>query len=147
MPAALPVMRLTADNAFQRLIARMGAKDLDVQSHEFNQRWKVWCADERRGHAVLTPAVIDYMLAPGWVGRGLVIEGRLLMTYTDGRSNLLELEAVVGGLYGLLDQIPEFIFEDKESELRGPLVQLLRDRYRCALDLDAVLDRLDDDRE
>jgi hypothetical protein len=37
------------------------------------------------------------------------------MTYTEGHSNLLELEAVVGGLYGLLDQIPEFIFEDKGS--------------------------------
>jgi len=32
-----------------RLFSKMGAKDLDVEPHEFNQRWKVWCADERTG--------------------------------------------------------------------------------------------------
>ncbi|WP_430868144.1 hypothetical protein [Demequina aurantiaca] len=114
MPASVPTMRLTADGAFQRFFAKMGAKDLEVESHHFNERWKVWCADERIGHAVLTPALIDFMLAPGWAGRSLVIEGRLLMTYSKGHTNLTDLEGVVGGLYGFLDQMPKFLFTDQQ---------------------------------
>lgn len=111
LPAPIATMRMTADNAFLRMFAKMGAKDLEVESHEFNQRWKVWCADERIGHAVLTPALIAYLLAPGWIGRGIVIESRLLMTYSSGHSNLHDLEGVVGGLYGFLDQMPGFLRE------------------------------------
>lgn len=110
LPNALPTMRLTSDNAVMRLFAKMGAKDLEVESHQFNQRWKVWCADERIGHAVLTPKLIDYMLAPGWAGRELVIEGRLLMTYVSGHTDLTDLEQIVYALYDVVDCIPPFLW-------------------------------------
>ncbi len=109
LPAALPTMRFTADNAVMRLFAKMGAKDLQVESHEFNQRWKVWCEDDRTGHAVLTPTLVESLLAPGWYGRGLVIEGRLLMTYVSGHTDLSDLESVVGALYQIFDDIPAFL--------------------------------------
>lgn len=112
MPVAMQTMRLTPDGPLQRLFAKMGAKDLEVESHEFNQRWKVWCADERIGHAVLTPAMIQRLLAPGWYGRGLVLEGQILMTYAPGKADLLTLEAEVSSLYGVLDSIPAFLLED-----------------------------------
>jgi len=95
LPGGLPIMRLTADNAMMRLFSKMGAKDLDVESHEFNQRWKVWCADERTGHA----------------GRSIVFEGSLLMTYVTGHTDLGDLEQIVASLYGVSDGIPAFLWE------------------------------------
>lgn len=112
LPGVLPTTRLTADNALMRMFAKMGAKDLNVESHEFNQRWKVWCADERVGHAMLTPAVIADLLKPGWAGRSLTIEGRLLMTYAEGHTDLADLEQSVSALYGLVDAFPEFLFTE-----------------------------------
>lgn len=107
LPAVLPVMSLTADDARGHLGT---TKDLDIESFEFNERWKVWCEDERVGHAILTPALISFLLEPGWVGRGIVIEGNKLMTYAAGHTDLRDLEGVVAGLYGIRDHIPEFLF-------------------------------------
>ena len=109
LPAPIATMRFTGDDVLQRLLSKMGARDLVVESHEFNQRWKVWCEDERVGHAVLTPTLINNLLSPGWNGRGLVIEGQVLMTYTAGHTDLAELEPVVGALYRVLDDIPAFL--------------------------------------
>lgn len=106
LPTALPTMRLTADDALTRVATKLSGGDLLIESHEFNERWKVWCEDERVGHAILTPALIAYLLAPGWVGRAVVIEGNKLMTYTAGHADLHQLEGVVGSLYAIHDQIP-----------------------------------------
>lgn len=114
LPAAVPTMRLTSDNALLRLLATMGARDLEVESHAFNQQWKVWCADERMGHAILTPRMIERFLEPDVAGRGFVFEGAALMTYASGFSDLSDIESVVGILDEIVALIPPFVFA------RGP---------------------------
>ena len=115
LPAPLPTLRLTADNGLLRLAAKLGARDLKVESHEFNQRWKVWFEDERTAHAILTPRMIERFLAPDTARRGYVFEGRMLFTYTRGQSDLSDLHQVVTGLYSILDLVPQFLFEYRRA--------------------------------
>lgn len=112
LPGSLPTVRITADNAVLRALTRVGMRDLKVESHEFNQRWKVWCADERSGHALLTPRMIERLLGADVAGRAFVFEGRALMSYAQEVSDLAELPLVVGVLYDLADRIPGFMLEE-----------------------------------
>jgi len=115
----LTTMRFTSDNVFLRAATKLGARDLNVESHEFNQRWKVWCEDERAGHGVLTPRMIERFLQPDLGGRGVVIEGPCLMTYTQGQSDLTDLTQTVGLLHEINDLIPPFLFEPRNDAPAG----------------------------
>ena len=119
LPAPLPTLRLTADNGLLRMAAKLGARDLKVESHEFNQRWKVWFQDERTAHAILTPRMIERFLAPDTARRGYVFEGHMLFTYEQGPSDLADLHQVVTGLYSILDLVPPFLFEDRSAQSPG----------------------------
>jgi hypothetical protein len=119
LAASVSTMRLTPDNALWRLFATMGARDLNVESKEFNDRWKVWCESERLGHAMLTPRMIERFLAPDVAGRGFVFEGAALMTYVSGVSNLGDLEAVVAMLREIVALIPGFLLDGPEDASPG----------------------------
>lgn len=119
LPAPLPTVRFTSDNALLRGLTHLGAKDLEVESHEFNQRWKVWCEDERVGHAILTPRMIERFLVPDLQHRPIVIEGSGLMSYTQGQSDLAELPGVVALLHELRGLIPPFVFEPRSDAPAG----------------------------
>lgn len=119
LAAAVTTMRLTADNALWRLLSTMGARDLDVESKEFNDHWKVWCESERLGHAMLTPRMIERFLAPDVAGRGFVFEGAALMTYVSGVSDLSDLESVLAMLREIAALIPPFLLEGPEDPPPG----------------------------
>jgi hypothetical protein len=112
LPQAMGTMRLTADNAFLRLGKGLGARDLDTESEDFNKRWKVWCEDERLGHAVLAPHMIELLLRPDLQGRAYVFEGRALMTYRAGHTDLTETPWLVSVLAQIVDLIPPFLLDD-----------------------------------
>ncbi len=112
LPAALPTMRFDEHTMMRRLATKLGARDLLTESDAFNKRWKVWCVDERIGHAVLTPAMINTLLSAHFRGRAFVIEGRALMSFTRGHTDLRETAWLVGVLAAMAALIPRFLLED-----------------------------------
>ncbi|MGC4174195.1 DUF3137 domain-containing protein [Demequina sp.] len=110
LPGPLPTMRFMSDNALFRAFSKMGARDLDVESHEFNQRWKVVCDDERVGHAILTPRMIERFLQPDVGGRAFAFEGSALVSASQQVSDLGDLQLVVGALNSIVDLVPPFLF-------------------------------------
>ena len=82
------------------------SQDLDVESYEFNERWTVSCSDERLGHAMPSLLVIKQLLAPIWSGRIVVIERQMIVTYTTGHTDLVDLEQIVSAFYALAGAIP-----------------------------------------
>ena len=115
LPGPVATMRFTGDNALLRALSHVGMRDLEVESHEFNQLWKVSCDDERSGHAVLTPRMIERFLQPDLSGRAFVFEGAMLFSYVPGMTDLRELPLVVGALNEIADLVPRFLFEANEA--------------------------------
>ena len=113
LPGPLPTLRLSSDNALLRGLTHLGARDLDVESHDFNQRWKVVADDERVGHAVLTPRMIERFLQPDVGGRTFAFEGAALMSASPQVSDLGDLQMVVTALHSIVDLIPPFLFDDR----------------------------------
>ncbi|PKQ27130.1 MAG: hypothetical protein CVT64_01395 [Actinobacteria bacterium HGW-Actinobacteria-4] len=109
---ALPTMRLRTDNAFLRWGKSLGGRDLDTESEEFNNQWKVWCEDERIGHAILTPRMIEMFLKQEVMGRSYVFEGKALMTYVPGHTDLTETPSLVSLLADIASLIPPFLMEE-----------------------------------
>lgn len=115
LPGPVPTMRLTSDNGLLRALTHLGARDLEVESHDFNQRWKVACDDERVGHAILTPRMIERFLEPHAAGRDFTFEGSALVGVSPQVSDLGDLQSVVSVLHSIVDLIPPFLFEPRAS--------------------------------
>ena len=112
LPGPVDTVRLTSDNALMRGLTHLGAKDLDVESHEFNQQWKVWFADERAAHAIFTPRMIERFLRPDVGGRAFTFEGSALVGISPQVSDLGDLPLVVAALHSIVDLVPQFLFDD-----------------------------------
>jgi len=115
LPGPLPTLKLSSDNALLRGLTHLGARDLKVESHDFNQRWKVVADDERVGHAVLTPRMIERFLQPDVMGRTFALEGAALMSASPQVSDLGDLQLVVSALHSIVDLVPRFLFEDRSG--------------------------------
>lgn len=118
LPGPIPTMRFLSDNALWRGLTHLGAKDLDVESYDFNQRWKVACDDERLGHAILTPRMIERFLQPDLGGRAFTFEGSALIGISPQVSDLGDLQLVAGALNSIVDLVPAFVFAAGEQHDR-----------------------------
>jgi hypothetical protein len=126
LPGPVATVRITSDNALLRGLTHLGARDLEVESHEFNQKWKVWFEDERAAHAIFTPRVIERFLQPDVGGRAFTFEGSALVGISPQVSDLGDLQLVVGALNSIVDLIPPFVFDSTsggQPEGRGEAVQ------------------------
>ncbi|WP_062290758.1 hypothetical protein [Demequina phytophila] len=115
LAASLPPLRFAPDDAVQRVLTRLGWGDVDTESHEFNQRWRVSARDDAYAHAVLAPHVIEQLLRPGWTGATLVIEGSLAAVVRRGRPDLSRLDAELDRLETFVGDIPPFVLADYGS--------------------------------
>ena len=109
--AQLPRLRFEPDSAEWPAAESMGARDLTVESAQFNQLWKAVCDDERIGRAILTPSMIERFLQPDLYGMVVSIEGLALWIASPGASDLIELDSVVDQLYSIAGLIPAFVFD------------------------------------
>ncbi len=114
LPVALPPLAFSPDSAALRALSNLGLRDVDVESHDFNKRWRVLAGDTPYAHAVLAPTVIEQMLAPVLKGRTVFFEDDSLVAVDKGRSDLSDLDEVLDALAGLRDAVPSFVFQDHE---------------------------------
>jgi len=115
LPGPVKTVRLTSDNALMRGLTHLGARDLEVESHEFNQKWKVWFDDQQAAHAIFTPRMIERFLQPDVGGRAFTFEGSALVGISPHVSDLGDLQLVVGALNSIVDLIPPFLFENQSG--------------------------------
>lgn len=104
----LPLLEVEADTIVAKMRTTVAGGDHDVELAEFNKAWSVRTSDERVGHAVLHPAMIERFMNPDLYGRSVFFEkGRIglvdyvvqledIVTHTDASVAVLrELEALI----------------------------------------------------
>jgi hypothetical protein len=112
VPGRMPIVRITPESAFSRMAETFGGKDIEVESEEFNRRWRVWSRDARAASAILVPTMIDRLLKSDAQKVPFVFEPGLLMTYEDGKLNLPRFVSRVDLLCSIADLVPKFLAED-----------------------------------
>ena len=91
--------------------------DIDFESQEFSSKFLVKCPDRKFAYAVITPQVMEFLLAnPGWK---LDMRGSAVIAYTGKVWRPEEFKQAIKVLTGLLDLIPDYIWKDRAGGMPG----------------------------
>ena len=86
LPGALPHLEVTHEGIFGGAVANaLGFRDIQFESEQFNRAFRVKADDERFGHAVVTPRMMELLLARGEIGWRF--EGNSLVGWDSGAHN------------------------------------------------------------
>jgi hypothetical protein len=62
LPGVIPAFDLVPEGFDESLRRLLGGTDVDVESPQFNARWRVKATDARTAHAVLDPRMMEFLL-------------------------------------------------------------------------------------
>ena len=94
-----------------------GKWDLDMESDDFNKKWKVLAKEKRLAHAILAPTVIALMVDPKTPKMPIIFEPGRLWTYRSGSHDLGKLDRALETLVGIAEHIPAFVYKEAR---KGP---------------------------
>ncbi|GAA1617399.1 hypothetical protein GCM10009789_84190 [Kribbella sancticallisti] len=107
LPVALPPLTLTKDSGAKRFLA---GRDLELESHAFNERFRIGCADDRYASAVLHPRMMEWMLYnPGLEWQ---FAGNALVSWGTGPYLIPDVVARLEAMSRLIELIPPFVLRD-----------------------------------
>jgi hypothetical protein len=91
----------------------LGLDDIDLESEDFNRKFRVHANDRKFASDVLTPRTMQALLArPETSWR---ISGTDILGWSDGRMTPLLVTTSVSTLELVLDGIPSFVWKDHSS--------------------------------
>jgi len=111
MPGALPHLEVTHEGIFGGVVANaLGFRDIQFESEQFNRTFRVKADDVRFGHAVVTPRMMELLLARGEIGWR--IEGDSLVGWDTGDHRPAEVMNRLALLQQVLEQVPPYVWRD-----------------------------------
>jgi hypothetical protein len=114
LPAALPRLELTGENALTRMAGALGFDDIELESEDFNRRYRVRSDDRRLAYDVLHPRAVERLLAAPTLNLRLDRADALL--WDRGTTKLDELPARLALLSQLVGGIPSYVWTDRSIE-------------------------------
>lgn len=111
LPGALPHLEVTHEGIFGGAVANaLGFRDIQFESEQFNRAFRVKADDERFGHAVVTPRMMEMLLARGEIGWRF--EGNSLVGWDSGAHNPNEVLNRLGLLEQVALNVPPYVWRD-----------------------------------
>ena len=113
LPASLPRLELVPESMFGRLGTALGMQDIELESEDFNRRYRVRCANAKFAYDVLPPRTMEALMSREALH--LRLSGTDALCWESGQHSPSQLLARLDALATLVDGIPEFVWND----LRG----------------------------
>jgi len=112
LPTYLPQLQVTPENMMTRLGNAVGLEDIELESEDFNRRFRVHASDRKFACDVLTPRTMQMLLSrPATSWR---IDGSDIFTWRDGRLSPAMCLATTRQLQDIVDGIPSFVWHERE---------------------------------
>lgn len=105
----LPSVTFASEGFSEKLATLFGGTDLDVESHAFNQSWRVKADDAAAAHGVLTPRVIEMLLGAHEPGTAIHLDGSRIVVWDDGSRTTVDLDARLRFLQAFITRLPAFL--------------------------------------
>jgi hypothetical protein len=106
----LPVLQVTPEGLFSRVGNMLGFDDVELESEDFNRRFRVNAADRKFACDVLTPRTMEALLrGPDASWR---IEGVDILAWDTGRMTPSTVVQMLATLDTVLAGIPAFVWKD-----------------------------------
>jgi hypothetical protein len=113
MPAALPSFELVPEGFLGRVGTMLGMQDIELESEDFNRRFRVRCDDAKLAYDVLPPRTMEALLArPALHVR---LYGADALCWESGAHSPSELLARLDTLSALLDGVPSYVWNDRKG--------------------------------
>ncbi|MBS1725118.1 MAG: hypothetical protein JST51_00240 [Armatimonadetes bacterium] len=110
VPMQLPTMQLRPETNMDSLGKKLGIREMEVESEEFNRRYFIKTSDEKMSLDLLHPTAIETLLrqpALDWQ-----MNGPFVMLHLLGHISADDYEGLMGCLKQFLDKIPEYYRQD-----------------------------------
>jgi hypothetical protein len=109
-----PRLTVTPEGFLRRFVGKLFNKDIELESEDFNRAFTVTCEDRKFASDVLHPRMMELLLTRREMGWGF--NGRWILSYDGGSTDLAEIDPKLAALDSVLDNIPEFVWR----EVKGP---------------------------
>ena len=106
----LPTLQVTPESVFTRIGHSLGLDDIDLESEDFNRRFRVHANDRKFASDVLTPRTMQALLARPTVSWR--ITGNDILSWTEGSMTAVGVTATLSTLQLVVDGIPSFVWKD-----------------------------------
>lgn len=119
LEVALPRVDIVPESFANRLAQALGGVDVEMESHEFNERWRVICDDRRYATDVIDPRMMQRLIAPDTPDFPLRIEGGAVMMWAPGRHGVSDFSRQLDVLVGVANRIPAHVLRHYRDQGRG----------------------------
>jgi len=110
LPASVPTFELTPEGFLGRVGTVLGIQDIELESEDFNRRFRVRCDDPKLAYDVLPPRTMEALLArPALHVR---LRGADALCWEDGSHSPAELVVRLDTLATMLDGVPAYVWSD-----------------------------------
>lgn len=110
LPAWLPRFELVPEGLLGRVGTMLGMQDIELESEDFNRRYRVRCEDPKRAYDLLPTRTMEALLArPALHVR---LSGADALCWEKGSHAPIELLARLDTLSALLDGVPAYVWSD-----------------------------------
>lgn len=113
MPAPLPTFELTPEGLLGRVGTALGMQDIELESEDFNRRFRVRCDDAKLAYDLLPARTMQALLTrPALHVR---LRGADALCWESGAHSPSELLSRLDTLSTLLDGVPSYVWSDRKG--------------------------------
>jgi hypothetical protein len=110
LPTYLPYLHVGPENVLTRLGNMVGMHDIELESEDFNRRFRVQANDPKFAYDVLSPRTLQKLLALPKIEWS--IDGATIVSWAPGANDVPDLLARLSTLASVVDGIPSFVWHD-----------------------------------
>jgi hypothetical protein len=111
LPVWLGTVEVVPESVLDRMAGAVGlVTDIELESEDFNRRYKVSARNRKLASDLLPPRTMEYLIAadaPGWRTCGSHV-----VAFAKGKVDPVEVVRVCAILDRVLDGVPEFVWKD-----------------------------------
>jgi len=111
LPAAFPRLRLTNESFLDKVGKFFGGQDIELESDDFNRRYRVTSDNEAFAYGVLHPRMMEWLMGPASGLAPFTITGADLMCWREGRPDYALLDSQLAALDSFVAMIPQGVYE------------------------------------
>ncbi len=113
VPADLPVTVARPQQGWEAFAAAVGAEDIDTESADFNEKWRVWSVDKRAAHAILHPRVMERLLEDDAGRFAIAWDSNAVMYIMKGTWNVKDIDGILDLLVDLAVHVPAYLVRER----------------------------------
>ncbi|MQA08031.1 MAG: hypothetical protein GEU98_05645 [Pseudonocardiaceae bacterium] len=111
-PAHRPTLQVTKENVGTKMLDFVGVRDLQLESVEFNEKFKIKTDNDKFAYDVLHPRTMEWMLADQRAQQiPIRFERNELVTWQRGKFELEAMEPSLNYLCDFVERVPEFVWK------------------------------------